>query len=231
MRLLIVDDERPARFVLRSMLEELGFEPGSLAEAASGAELVEASSSLRPACAFVDVRMPGLDGLAAIEAAAPASPGTAWVLVSGFAEFEYARTAIRLGVHEYLLKPVRPEELSACLGRLGILPRPPEEDPVLGPAIDYLRRNYNADASVADAAELSGLSPNYLSALFRRRMGMTISGYLARLRVEEATRLLRGGLSVAAAGKAVGYSDARHFARKFKACTGLLPSDFLAGRR
>lgn len=226
MRIVVADDERPARFVLRSMLEELGFDPETVAEAANGSELVEAAASLKPACAFVDVRMPGMDGLAAIEAAAPASPGTSWVVVSSFAEFEYARTAIRLGVHEYLLKPVRPEELAACLGRLGLGPKPAEEDPLLGPVIEYLKSNFNADVSVAAAAELVGLSPNYLSALFRKRTGETISEYLARLRIEEATRRIKDGLSVAEAAHEVGYADLRFFAAKFKAITGLHPSDY-----
>ena len=101
---------------------------------------------------------------------------------------------------------------------------------MLGPVIQYLRRNYNADVSVADAAALAGLSPNYLSALFHRRTGSTISDYLARLRVEEAARLLREGASVAEAAQAVGYADARHFAHKFKAIMGSLPSEHQRGK-
>jgi YesN/AraC family two-component response regulator len=225
MRFLIADDERPARFVLRSLLEELGFGAAEIAEVASGTELVSAAGSGRFDCAFVDVRMPGMDGLAAIEASAPASPGLHWVVVSSFAEFEYARLALRLGVTEYLLKPVRPEELAACLERLGLKPGAIEEDPLLGPVVEYLKRNFNADVTVADAAEVAGLSPNYLSTLFHRRAGVTISDYLVRLRIEEAGRLIREEhLSVTDAARAVGYTDARHFATKFKALTGSLPS-------
>jgi two-component system, response regulator YesN len=230
MRMLIADDERPARFVLRSLLEELGFAPGSIEEASGGTELLEAARSRPLDCAFVDIRMPGMDGLAAIEAAAPDAPRTRWVVVSSHAEFEYARGALRLGVTEYLLKPVRLDELEACLRRLGLLPGEPESDAVLGQVIEYLKRNFNADASVADAAALVGLSPNYLSSLFHRRTGSTISLFLSKLRVEEATRLIRDGASVSEAAAAVGYSDARHFARKFKAITGSLPSE-LSPRR
>jgi two-component system response regulator YesN len=225
MRLLVADDERPARFVLRSFLEELGFPPDSIEEAADGRALVEAAEARRFDCAFVDVRMPGMDGLAAVEAAAPSCPSTRWVIVSSYAEFEYARRAIRVGVTEYLVKPVRLEELSACLERLGVQPGAPEDDALLGPVIGYLKRNFNADVSVASAAELAGLSPNYLSALFHRRTGCTISDYLAKLRAQAAAKLLREGLSVAEAGQAVGYSDVRHFARKFKEVMGFLPSD------
>ena len=230
MKLLVADDERPARFVMRSLLEELGFEPASILEAASGPELVERAGELRPDCAFVDVRMPGMDGLAAIEAARPRCPLTTWVVVSSHAEFEYARGALRLGVNEYLLKPVRAEELAACLGRLGMLPGSPEDDAVMGPVLEYLRRNFNADVSVSDAAALAGLSPNYLSALFHRKTGSTISDFLGRLRVEEAARLIREGASVAEAAAAVGYADARHFSRKFKSVTGSLPSELLRRR-
>ncbi len=226
MKFLVADDERPARYVLRSLIEDLGWPCESVEEASGGRELVEKAAAIKPDCAFVDVRMPGLDGLTAIEEAAPASPGTRWVIVSSYGEFDYARTAIRLGVTEYLLKPVRPEELEACLGRLGLLPGAAAPDPVLETVTEYLRRNFNADVSVADAAALVGRTPNYLSALFHRKIGSTISDYLTRLRVEEAGRLIREKrLSVAEAARAVGYADTRHFTRKFKALTGTLPSD------
>jgi two-component system, response regulator YesN len=228
MKLLVADDERPARFVMRSLLEELGFSPGSIEEAASGEELVQLAVSGRPDGAFVDIRMPGMDGLSAIEEASAASSHTKWAVVSSHAEFEYARGALRLGVTEYLLKPVRAEELEACLGRMGLRPGALEDDAVLGPVIEYLKRNFNADASVADAASLVGLSPNYLSGLFHRKTGGTISDFLSRLRVEEAARLIHEGASVAEAAQAVGYADARFFAKKFKAVTGALPSDFKA---
>jgi two-component system response regulator YesN len=226
MRFLVADDERPARFVMRSMLEDSGFGADSIREASGGRELVEEALGFRPDCAFVDVRMPGMDGLGAIEAAAPSCPGTRWVIVSSHAEFEYARGALRLGVTEYLLKPVRPEELASCLERLGIKPAALEDDALLGPVIEYLKRNFNADVSVSDAAAVAGLSPNYLSTLFHQRAGVTIRDYLVRLRIEEAGRLIRDGRSVAEAAKAVGYTDARHFARKFKSLTGSLPSRF-----
>jgi len=227
LKFLIADDERPARYVLRSSLEDFGFDPGTIREVADGMQLVEATRESLPDCAFVDVCMPGLDGLAAIEAASAASPGTRWVIVSSYAEFEYARSALRLGVTEYLLKPVDSEDLAACLGRLGIRPVSLEDDAVLGPVIEYLRQNFNADVTVADAAAIAGLSPNYLSTLFHQHAGITISDFLVRLRIEEAGRLIREEhISVADAAKAVGYTDARHFARKFKILTGSPPSRF-----
>lgn len=227
MKFLIADDERPARYVLRSSLEGFGFDPGIIQEVTDGVQLVEATREARPDCAFVDVRMPGMDGLAAIEVATASSPATRWVIVSSYAEFEYARSALRLGVTEYLLKPVDTEDLAACLGRLGLRPVSLENDAVLGPVIEYLRQNFNADVTVADAAAIAGLSPNYLSTLFHQHVGITISDFLVRLRIGEAGRLIREEhISVADAARAVGYTDARHFARKFKILMGSPPSRF-----
>lgn len=226
MKIVMADDERPSRFMLRSMLVETGFADTEIAEARDGAELVGLASSLKPRLGFVDIRMPGMDGLEAIARSKTVSPDTVWVIVSSFAEFEYARTAIRLGVTEYLVKPVSPRDLERCLAILGLSPDSPRNDPVLGPILDHVDRNFNADVSMTDLADMSGLTPNYLSSLFHQRLGMTFSAYLAKARMEHARHLLREkGLSVAEAARDVGYADVRHFSRKYREVTGEYPSD------
>ena len=68
-----------------------------------------------PDIAFVDIRMPGLNGLEAIKAARTLSPQTKWFILTGLPEFDYAQEAIRLRVSGYLLKPISPEELKKIL--------------------------------------------------------------------------------------------------------------------
>ncbi len=226
MRMIIADDERPARFMLKSMLAEAGFSEAEMSEACDGRELVDLAAASKPRLGFVDIRMPGMDGLEAIARCKVISPDTVWVIVSSFAEFEYARSAIRLGVTEYLVKPVSPEDLARCLTGLGLSPESPRNDPILGPLLEHVDRNFNADVSISDLADMSGLTPNYLSSLFHLRLGMTFSAYLGKIRMEHARRLLREkGLSVAEAARAVGYSDVRHFSRKYREVTGEYPSD------
>jgi len=96
-----------------------------------------------------------------------------------------------------------------------MLPSCPEQDPVIAQILEHVARNFNADVSIADLASMTGFTPNYLSALFHKKMGETFMSYLTKVRVTKARRLLlEGGISVADAARAVGYSDVRHFSRR-----------------
>jgi two-component system response regulator YesN len=103
------------------MLEELnltlnfsGEEPFIL-EAANGEQMVSLVAQDLPDLAFVDIRMPQLNGLEAIRMGKLASPHTNWIILTGFPEFDYAKEAIQLGVSDYLLKPVSLEELGRII--------------------------------------------------------------------------------------------------------------------
>lgn len=117
MTVVIADDEGLSRYSLKSMLGETQLPVTVVGEAANGEELVSLVRRFRPDLAFVDIRMPALDGLAAIGRARELSPDTHWVILTSYPEFDYAKQALRLGVSDYLLKPVAPEELQAALER------------------------------------------------------------------------------------------------------------------
>ena len=226
MKILVADDEAPARFLLKSFLADEGFSPEDIGEACDGLELVSLVQAERPRLCFVDIRMPGMDGLDALRICVPQATGTSWVIVSSYSEFEYARAALRLGITEYLVKPVDPGDLRACLERFRMLPSCPEQDPVISRILDHVSRNFNTEVSILDLAEMTGFTPNYLSAFFHKKMGETFMSYLTRVRVTEARRLLiEGGLSVADAARAVGYSDVRHFSRRYREVLGAYPSE------
>jgi len=118
MTVLIADDEHLVRYGLRSMLEELNLGLQVVAEAADGEALVALVLKHRPDVAFVDIRMPGLSGLAAIRKARKAGSATRWVILSSHAEFDYASEAIQLGVAAYLLKPAGPAQVADVVRRV-----------------------------------------------------------------------------------------------------------------
>lgn len=116
MRILIADDEKLVRYSLKSMLGELSLPFEVVDEASNGEEMVRLIKRHKPDLAFVDIKMPKLDGLEAIKESKEFSPDTDWVILTGFSEFEFAKTAINLGVSNYLLKPVSLQELGQVMG-------------------------------------------------------------------------------------------------------------------
>lgn len=115
MKIVIADDESLVRYSLKSMFGETGIAVTVVGEATNGKDLITLVRKHLPDVAFVDIKMPKLDGLAAIEAASAFSPATRWIILTSYSEFEYAQRAVKLGAVDYLLKPVSPEELKEVL--------------------------------------------------------------------------------------------------------------------
>jgi DNA-binding LytR/AlgR family response regulator len=128
LRALVVDDEPLARDELVFLLGELGIEVA--AQAASAGEALGAFARESPDVVFVDLRMPGPDGLALAEAVHVRSPRTPIVVVS--AHDEGALRGFEVGVADYVLKPARLERLKRALERVRARLASPELTTALG---------------------------------------------------------------------------------------------------
>jgi YesN/AraC family two-component response regulator len=117
---MICDDEKMVRVGLKHMIEEFSPSSHEFIEAENGQMMVELTEK-QPDLAFVDIQMPIMGGLDAIEVAKSVSPSTRWVLLTGHAKFEYAQRALQLGVSEYLLKPVGMQQISVLMTKIGAL--------------------------------------------------------------------------------------------------------------
>ena len=117
-KVLIADDEKIIREGLISAIPWEALSMELCASAENGKEALEKAEALRPDLIITDIRMPFLSGLEFVEALLAGAPKCRIVIISGFEEFEYARTALRLGVSEYLLKPVDLEVLKKTLLRI-----------------------------------------------------------------------------------------------------------------
>jgi DNA-binding NtrC family response regulator len=109
-KILLVDDEERFRNNLKKMLAAEGFE---VAAAGSGAAALE-ELALKPYdVILLDMRMPGMDGLATLAAIKERHPDPEVIVLTGHASVDAAREIIRLGAVEFLLKPCPLEEVIA----------------------------------------------------------------------------------------------------------------------
>jgi DNA-binding LytR/AlgR family response regulator len=127
MRALIADDEPLLALSLRTALEEAWPELEIAAVLPNGLEAVQAAERLKPDVAFLDIRMPGLDGLEAAAEIADRMGEAAPAVVFVTAYDEYATKAFELAAVDYVLKPVALERLAHTVARLKSRPRGFEE--------------------------------------------------------------------------------------------------------
>ena len=113
-RVLIVDDQNLVRMGFRMLLDA---EPGIhvVGEAANGAEGVRIAARERPDVVLMDVRMPGLDGIAATAEVLRVSPDSRVIVLTTFDLDEYAFGGLRAGASGFLLKDTRPAELLSAV--------------------------------------------------------------------------------------------------------------------
>ncbi len=116
MRVMIVDDEPFIRQGLKQLIEASKFNYKVVTEAENGFEALEILRSNRVDLIFADIKMPGMTGLELIERIRKENLSDAHIVVlTGFADFEFARKAMRLKVTDYLLKPIQTAELEKIM--------------------------------------------------------------------------------------------------------------------
>jgi response regulator NasT len=108
LRIVIADDEAVIRMGLRTMLEEKGYRV--VGEAGDGTRALDLVEKVRPDLVFVDIKMPGLDGLAVAETLARTQKVPV-ILLTAYGERNMVDRARRAGVMGYLMKPLREADL------------------------------------------------------------------------------------------------------------------------
>lgn len=188
-----------------------------------------------------DIRMPDMDGLQLLQYIYEEMPATQVILISGYGDFDYARTALRFGAKGYILKPIDTDELLEAVDRLlaardqadGETSGAQSEVPpsyhadIVNKAKAYIRDHLHAPLSLADVAESVHLTPHYFGQVFKSHSGQLFNSYLTQVRVERACDLLRNsGLKVYEIGEKVGYIDPKYFAKVFQKQIGMTPNEY-----
>ena len=144
-----------------------------------------------------------MNGLELSQHLAEEFPDILHVFLTGYQDFQYMRTAILNHAADYLLKPIKYEELYTCFEniRQKLDERYHVSTPVLSEGgsayygklvstvCDYLNTNYRT-ATLEEASAQVNLSPNYLSKIFKEKSGMGFAEYLNNVRMKKAAELL-----------------------------------------
>ncbi len=117
-RILIIDDENIIRRGIRNKILRLVPEAEIVGEASDGEEALALTEECQPDIVITDIKMPKLDGLMYIENALMRNKDLYFIIISGHQDFAYAQKALRLGVCDYLLKPIEDIDLQNSVYKL-----------------------------------------------------------------------------------------------------------------
>ena len=115
---VIADDEKGIVELIKCLIDEKKVQINILGEAYNGQDALQMICDYQPDVAITDIRMPGLSGLDLIKMCKEKSPETSYVIISGFQEFLYAQEALKYGVVDYLLKPIKRLALNEALMKI-----------------------------------------------------------------------------------------------------------------
>ena len=105
-RIMLADDEGIMLEALKNIITSNFGDECEIATAKTGRAVIELAESFRPDIAFMDIQMPGLNGIQAMKEIRKYNKNMLFIVISAYDKFSYAREAINLGVLEYLTKPV-----------------------------------------------------------------------------------------------------------------------------
>jgi len=236
--LLIIDDEPLYCMSIKEMVDwdSLGFKRVDMRF--SYDDGLKAALSHSYTLIFTEVRLHDKSGLSLIRQLRDQNTASTFVIISAYAEFSYAQTAMELGVFQYLLKPFPRDALDACVFRFlnqyqacsapDTFVDPPDRQDRRRTAridriLDYIHDNYSDPTlSLSRVASAFFLNASYLGQRFRLQTGVKFTDYLNQYRIVKACDLLlKTQYLTYEISEMVGFANINYFHRVFKRITGV----------
>ncbi|MGL5259071.1 MAG: response regulator transcription factor [Lachnospiraceae bacterium] len=231
--IIIVEDEYKIRQGLTNLINKLNLGCSVIGEAENGYEGLKLIRDLDPNIIITDIQMPKMTGLEMMKQAREMGIEKSFVVLSGYADFQYAKECIQYGVAEYLLKPATISDVKYLLEKLTEDTREQNrkedrEKELIGYSrlvqeiIQDLEKEYAMRISLDILAERYRHTPEYISNLFTKETGMNVISYLKKIRIKKAQDLiLHSDMKIYEIACAVGYPDQKYFSKVFKEYTGV----------
>ncbi len=244
--LLIVDDESLVRTGIKNLIDFESLNISNVLEAVNGLQALEVVKSNNIDIVLADINMPKMNGLDFAKSAKEYNKDILIALVTGYDYFDYAVSALRYGVDEYVLKPVSKKDIEKVLNHLigklkdtkiqkeikNISSEPSQntdENTGYKEKIEQIvdRRLSDSDFSLSELSNEINLSPSYLSRTFKQYFGVPFRDYILKERIEKSKILLLSSpMKIYEICEAVGFDDPNYFSATFKKTTGYSPNGY-----
>ena len=247
-KLLVVDDEPIIIRGIRSFVDFAALSISEVFEASNGEEALEMFKTCLPDIVLADINMPKMNGLDFSIAAKEVKPDVKIAIITGYDYFDYAVTALKAGIDDYIVKPVSKKDIQEVLQKLIVKLQTTNSQAHVSRLVNDIisksntsedagykaRIQHEIDANIANVdfsltylAKQLSLSPNYLSSLFKTLYGITFQDYMLSTRLDRAKILLLStDMKIYEIAAAVGFDDPNYFSASFKRKFTCSPNQF-----
>jgi YesN/AraC family two-component response regulator len=247
-KILIADDEFIERRVLSRAISSHYGDEATIQCVVNGKKAVDVATLWDPDVILMDIEMPGLNGIDAARDILLQRPSAKIIFVTAYSLFEYAHEAVKLGIIDYILKPVDEHAVTEATDRAlrqleaqrqleGFAQEASKMEKgegsdrasqLIAKVLKYLKQNYmRYDLSLEKVSDILNINASYLSVLFKRCTGVNFVSFVTDLKINAAKELLKDPLrSANEIAEMVGYESASYFTRAFKKHTGMTPTEY-----
>jgi len=247
--ILIVDDEPRSREGIKKTLESWSNGQFQILTAENAESAIDIMQNQKVNILITDIRMPKITGITMLKTMKDQKHLPVVIVISAYSEFEYAQEALRLGVINYLLKPISKKKLIEAVEDAIKIDKDKERADIISRVVDnklidatitnesvrepiqkallYIDKHLKEELTQRDVADHVYLNPSYFSVLFKEEIRLTFSEYITRRRIQHAKNLLISTkLSITDIAEESGYKTAKYFIKIFKELEGKTPSAY-----
>ncbi|MBX9953481.1 AraC family transcriptional regulator [Peribacillus simplex] len=227
MNVLLVDDEPLVLEQMEYMIQSI-YPFWKFHKAADACQALTLNQNHKINLAFLDINLPGRSGLEFGEDLRALNKEVEIIIVTAHQSFDYAQQSIRIGVVDYLTKPVIESDLHKVLAKYDKRESSHNYSTLIHHSLSFIHENYAEKLSLSDIAREVHTNPTYLSRKFHEEVGTSFSEYLMHYRIKAAKRALTNNTSwsISDVAEKSGFNSQHYFSTLFRKIEGITPKEF-----
>ena len=233
-KVMIADDEMYMLEALEKLINWNNLACRLIYKAKNGEELIKKIKEEVPDIVITDIKMPLVSGMEVAKYVYENQFSTKVIILTAYADFEYAKEAIEYDVCGYVVKTSAIEELPTILRKaitqLSSHNEPDEEEAfpedIFGKLQKFIEDNYTEKLTLSVIAEEVHANGSYLSHLYKAKTGQNLIDAINKMKLEKAKEYLAKGKRVSDIASLVGFEDVSYFSRVFKKYENCSPREY-----
>lgn len=235
-KVMIADDENYMLEAMENLIDWKKMDCQLVYKAKNGQALLEQIKKNPPDIIITDIKMPLISGIEVAKYIYDNMLPIKVIILSAYAEFQYAQEAIKYDVCGYIIKTsvieMLPGMIQKAIGKLSIpaeTERENEEyysDDILGRLQKYIAVHYTDKLNLTQIAQDIHANGSYLSRLYKTKTGQNLFDVINKMKLEKAKEYMSQGKRIYEIAQLVGFDDVSYFSRVFRKYEGCSPREY-----